>query len=81
MSHTKLSEAKYHLDKASQVIQAQREEIEHLKAERQRLDVRMRVCDIAEFLGCSTTTVWRMLNDGRLKSKKMIDVLDRQKRR
>lgn len=75
-----LKEAEYHIEKAEGIIQSQRAEINKLKSERKRMDVKMRVCDIAEFFDCTPQTVHNMLNDRRLKSKKMIDVLTLKKR-
>lgn len=78
---TALRQAKQSWTQLTSALELAREEIKDLEKERSRMNAEMRVCDIAEFFGRDPSTIHRWLNSGKLRSKKMIDVLKLKKQR
>lgn len=71
-----LASAERHIQIAERKLQKAREKNRKLEEERAALTFRMSKKHIAEYLGCSRTTVWRKMKDGKIKSQKAIHVIE-----
>lgn len=71
-----LSRAERHLDELRNALRLARKEIKELKRERRQMQLEMKVADIADLFDRDRRTIYRWLDKGKLKSKKMLDVLE-----
>lgn len=76
-----LQQSKRNIQAVAENLELARRELEQLRKERKRLDAEMKVTDIAEFFDKDRTTIHRWLKEGKLKSKKIVDVLNLKKNR
>lgn len=76
-----ISEAEAYLTLAQRKMQQAEQELERMKEECRRTDTELTNREAARLLGVHEVTICRMKNDGRLKSTRIMDVLNYRKQK